>query len=283
MKQKLFILFSFALATLCAQGGTEVYWAELIPSKNSFTFGAITNISQNPGYDNQPSFWSDNVLLYAATRNGQTDILRHNIATAKKEWHSATLQGSEYSPLRIPSTETISAIRLDTTGLQRLYRYKTKGEYNLLFPELKIGYHLWVSPTRLLFTVLVENRMDLYSGDFQTGKTERIAQKVGRSLHKIPGKAAISFIQWDGKTAKVIAYDLQAQKTETLADLPQGVQDMAWLPNGELLYGKGNTLYRQSPRKKAMALHTFPSSSLKNISRIAIGPDGKKIALVGEE
>ena len=37
------------------------------------------NISNNKGYDNQPSFIDDEKILYASTRNGQTDIAQYQI------------------------------------------------------------------------------------------------------------------------------------------------------------------------------------------------------------
>ena len=127
-----------------------------------YQIAQLKNLSQNAGYDNQPSFWSENELLYASTRNGQTDVVRHHLATNKKEWRCATAIGSEYSPLRIPEREAFSAIRLDTTGRQRLYRYASNGIIDLVHPMLKIGYQLWVDANNLLCTVLIENRMDLY-------------------------------------------------------------------------------------------------------------------------
>lgn len=283
MKHYLSLFMLFAIAPLWAQGDKEVYWAELSTTENSMTLGPLTNLSQNPGYDNQPSFWSEEVLIYTATRNEQTDILTQNLNSGIKQWKSATSQGSEYSPLRIPQTEEFSAIRLDTTGLQRLYRYDAKGASQLLFTDLKVGYQLWLSATTLVCTVLVADGMDLYLADPQNGKATRIAQNVGRSLHKLPQTNATSFIQREGEIATIRTYDPQSQKKKTLVVLPSGVQDMAWLPSGELLFGKGSTLYGQFPGKEAVIRNTFPSASIQNISRIAVSPSGKRIALVGEE
>ena len=279
----LYILPFLLIIHLRGQGGTEVYWAELTAAENGFAVGELTNLSQNPGYDNQPSFWTEDILLYAASREGQTDILSHNVLNQEKEWKCTTLQGSEYSPLRIPKTEAISAIRLDNSGLQRLYRYTEKGESQPLFTELKIGYSVWASPTLLICTVLVDDRMDLYSANLQSGKTKRIAQKVGRSLHKIPNSNAISFIQWDKEIARINSYGLQTQQIEKLGTLPKGVQDMAWLPSGEMIFGKGSNLYRQFPGNTALLCYSFPVDRIQNISRIALSPSGKRIALVGDE
>ena len=156
-------------------------------------------------------------------RNEQTDILTQNLNSGIKQWKSATSQGSEYSPLRIPQTEEFIAIRLDTTRLQRLYRYDAKEASQLLFTDLKVCYQLWLSATTLVCTVLVADGMDLYLADPQSGKATRIVQNVGRSLHKLPQTNAISFIQWEGEIATVRTYDPQSQKKKTLVVLPSGV------------------------------------------------------------
>jgi len=151
------LLLYFTLGGLWAQGETEVYLLDL--TQDSPT---PINISHNPDYDNQPSFWDNDHLLYTRTRAGQTDIVRYKLNSKKTEWLCDTAQGSEYSPLRIPESKTFSAIRLDTTGLQHLYRYSEDGKSELLFSPLKIGYHHWVSATILLCTVLVEDHMKVY-------------------------------------------------------------------------------------------------------------------------
>ena len=110
------------------------------------------NISNNEGYDNQPSFQNEHTILFASTRNKQTDILQYNSITGVKKWLNDTKQGSEYSPTSIPTTKDFSAIRLDTTGLQHLYRYRS-GKSKVLLKDLKIGYLLLI--TEFLHTLLV--------------------------------------------------------------------------------------------------------------------------------
>ena len=283
MKYFIRLLMSFTFLPLWSQGGTEVYTAKLNLTQAGYRIEELSNQSQNLGYDNQPSFWSEDALLYAATQNGQTDIIFHQLATGEKNGRSATGQGSEYSPLRIPSTDEYSAIRLDTTGLQRLYRYNTQGESSPLHPDLKIGYHVWVDATTLLCTVLVENHMDLYHLNIENGKATRLQTHVGRSLHLIPNSTELSFIHWKEEQAIITSIDLATNTQKPCFVLPSGVQDHAWLPNGDIVYGQGSTLFRAMPSGTAQELHRFSSTEIKNISRIAISPSGKRIALVGEE
>ena len=271
-----FLLY-FTLGGLSAQGETEVYLLALTKDLDS-----PINISQNPGYDNQPSFWDNDHLLYTRTRTGQTDIVRYNLNSKKTEWLCDTSQGSEYSPLRIPDSEAFSAIRLDTTGFQRLYRYTEDGKSELLFSPLKIGYHHWVSDNTLLCTVLVEDYMNLMLVQ-PNSSAKLITEKVGRSLHRIPKSSQLSFIQQKEGRSILSSIDLTTQNIQTLLPLPEGVQDVAWLASGTLIFGQGNTLFQWDPNTSSGIQVWKKLSRINNISRLALSPNGKLLALVGNE
>ena len=271
----LFLLFSGGL--VFAQASTEVYLLDLSTDSTR-----PTNISQNPGYDNQPSFWDNEDLLYTRSRAGQTDIVRFKISSKKLEWQTNSAQGSEYSPLRIPDSEAFSAIRLDTTGLQRLYRYTADGKDELLFSLLKIGYQRWISATTLLCTVLVDDHMNL-----MLAKTDKppllLAEKVGRSLHRIPNTGQLSFIQQKEGDNVLSSYDPKTEVIQALLPLPAGVQDVAWLATGTLIFGQGNTLYQWDPATSTGIQVWKKLEGINNISRLVHSPNGKLLALVGEE
>ena len=271
------LLLYFTLGGLWAQGETEVYLLDL--TQDSPT---PINISHNPDYDNQPSFWDNDHLLYTRTRARQTDIVRYKLNSKKTEWLCDTAQGSEYSPLRIPESKTFSAIRLDTTGLQHLYRYSEDGKSELLFSPLKIGYHHWVSATILLCTVLVEDHMNLMLVK-PNSSNKLIAEKVGRSLHRIPKTAQLSFIQQIAGKSVLSSFDPTTRNILPLFTLPEGVQDVSWLPTGILIFGQGNTLFQWDPNTSTGIQVWKKLTGINNISRLALSPDGKRLALVGEE
>lgn len=271
-----FLLY-FTLGGLWAQGETEVYLLDLTKDVDS-----PINISHNPGYDNQPSFWDNDHLLYTRTGAGQTDIVRYNLNSKKTEWLCDTPQGSEYSPLRIPDSEVFSTIRLDTTGLQRLYRYTEDGKSELLFSPLKIGYYHWVSANTLLCTVLVEDHMNLMLVQ-PNSSAKLITEKVGRSLHRIPKSSQLSFIQQKEGKSVLSSFDLTTQNILPLFTLPEGVQDVSWLPTGILIFAQGNTLFQWDPNTSTGIQVWKKLSGINNISRLALSPDGKRLALVGEE
>ena len=64
---------------------TEVYLFDLEIRDNTITISNPRNISQNPGYDNQPNFLHDGSgFLYSSVSNEQSDITHYEIATGEK-------------------------------------------------------------------------------------------------------------------------------------------------------------------------------------------------------
>ena len=133
------LIFVFISALCISQPNTEIYLFDIRKEGDQFFLSDPRNITNNEGYDNQPSFWPDGKsLLYARTVGDQTEIARYSLANGETTIISNTLQGSEYSPTAMPDGR-ISSIRLDTTGLQRLYAYDLEGNSEVLVPELVIG------------------------------------------------------------------------------------------------------------------------------------------------
>ncbi|UOY07071.1 hypothetical protein L0P88_00635 [Muricauda sp. SCSIO 64092] len=201
MKPLLLLIFGLAISQFAvAQPNTEVYLFDLDRADGKINLSNPKNISNNEGYDNQPSFLDDNTVLFSAIRADQTDIIKFDITKGSvKTWITDTPTGSEYSPLKIPNKPAFSAIRLDLDGLQRLYAYDLEtGDSKVLLKDLKVGYHVWFAPNILVCTVLRENRMDLVVTDLQNGEIRTVDKNVGRSLHKIPNTDRIGYIGKEG-------------------------------------------------------------------------------------
>lgn len=219
-------------------------------------------------------------MVYAGTRSGQTDIASYELASGSTTWLTHTPGGSEYSPQQIPGKKNITAIRLDTTGLQRLYEY-FDGRSRVLLPELKVGYQVWVNHDLLVCTVLKEDRMDLVVArpGFQTASTYQ--RNVGRSLLRIPKSDRISYASWEDGHRWVKSMDPLSGATDPIVQLPDGVQDICWLPDGSLICGSDNKLLRYAPSQSTdwEVWHEF-EADFGRISRLAVHPKGKQLALV---
>ena len=285
MKTYVKLLVFFVFSTLFSQSNTEVFLFDLNTDHGSFHLSNFKNISDSEGYDNQPSFMDNATILYAGTRNGQTDIVQYQIKDGSKTWLSST-KGGEYSPLKIPNQNAVSAIRLDPDGKQRLYRYHLKDRTNSVILEpLVVGYHVWFDQNTIISSGLEEDYLSLYQSDLKTHQNKKIIAHVGRSLHHIPNSKLISFIYKNPNgTSEIKSFNPISEEIKTIAPALSNTEDMCWLPNGSILMAKEDKLFILNIKSTSdwMEVASLKSYGITNLSRLAISPNGKKIAIVGE-
>lgn len=285
MKSRFSILFALSTFLSFAQPNTDVFLFDLITEKDGFKLSNFQNISNNEGYDNQPSFMDNETILYAGTRNAQTDIVKYDLKYGSKTWICFT-EGGEYSPLKIPNQNAVSAIRLDPDGKQRLYRYDLKNSTNtVLLDTLVVGYHLWFDKNTIISSVLESGFLSLYSSDLETGQNKRITTHVGRSIHHIPNSDLISFISknTDG-TSEIKSLNPKTGVIKYIAPTLSGVEDMCWLADGSVIMAKGDVLFKLNPNNKLgwIEIVSLKSYGIYNLSRLTVSPNGNKLAIVGE-
>jgi hypothetical protein len=285
MKQLYALLLFIITQIAIAQPNTEVYLFDLKVSDAGYELSNQRNISNNPGYDNQPFFYNDNTLVFASTINGQTDIASYNIKERTISYLSNTVQGSEYSPTRIPGEAALSAIRLDTTGLQRLYRYDlATGTNTLLVDNLVIGYHTWVNDHTIASFVLGDPAT-LVVSDLKKGVNLTVDNTIGRSLHSIPNtKNTFSYISKKTTPWQIKSLNLDNQKITTIYETVPEAEDMCWLNDGTILMAKGNTIYKLNPKKDTSwsVAKVFEDPDMQLISRVAVNASNTKISIVSE-
>jgi hypothetical protein len=280
------LLFSFLVSLYSfSQPNTDIFLFDLNTENGVFELSNINNISNNEGYDNQPSFLDNNTILYAGTRKGQTDIVKYTISYDSKIYINLT-EGSEYSPLKIPNQKAVSAIRLDKDGAQKLYKYSLRnGESEVLVGDIIIGYHVWFNENMLVSSVLEDGGMSLYITNFKEKATHKVDAKVGRSLHKIPNTNLISYISKTNDSLwNIKSLDPISGKTKFIINTLTKSEDMCWLPNGTILMGKDDMFYKFTPSKDEdwKEVSSLKEYSITNITRLVVSPDGTKLALVGE-
>ncbi len=278
------VITFFVIATCYAQPNTDIFLFDLNTKNGVFELSNMRNISNNEGYDNQPSFMDNNTILYAGTRNGQTDIVKYNINYDSKIFVNHT-DGGEYSPLKIPNTNAVSAIRLDKDGKQFLYKYNLKnGESEVLVKDIVIGYHMWYKNKTIISSVLENGGLSLYSTTIKAKKNIKHDSKIGRSLHNIPNTELISYISKQNDTWEIKSLDPKSGIIKSITNTIPKKEDMCWIPNGIILMGKDDELHTLNPNKNSAWQEVASLSSYKitNISRMTISPDGTKLAIVGE-
>lgn len=276
----LLLVYNIAIS----QPNTEVYLME-IQGNSKLEFSNFKNISNNYGYDNQPSFVDNNTLLFTKTRNGQTDVYSYFITKNIDGWLTDSKQGSEYSPVSIPNTKDFAAVRLDTNGLQRLYRHSMEIEPKTISNE-EIAYYTFFDKNTVVASILGGNTLDLIVYTINEDKTYRLLKGSGRSIHKIPNNnEAVSYTAVNEKNNHdIYQLDMDTLESFFIAELPIGIQDHIWLTETTLLCGSGAKLYYydlfgDGEWEEAADLS---DKNIKDITRMAISPDEKKLALVAE-
>ena len=99
MKHTIILIVILLSVKTFAQPNTEVHLVDIMKVDGKITLSNLRNISNNQGYDNQPSFYDDNTILFSSTRNGQTGIAKYNIEADSTSWVTNTPEGSEYSQI----------------------------------------------------------------------------------------------------------------------------------------------------------------------------------------
>lgn len=263
-----------------AQGvpATDIY---LVPLGATLAVGVPVNITNRPGYNNQPSFTPDGrAILYTSIReDAQSDIYRYDLDAKSTARVTATPE-SEYSPTVMPGGRRFSVIRVEKDSAQRLWSFALDGaDPKLVIESLKpVGYHAWLDANSVVMFVLGRPNA-LVKGDLRSGKMDTLARGIGRSLAKIPG--GFSFTQDVDSATHLRGMDPSTGRTWEVATLPRRVQDVVWLPNGTLVIGSESKLFaRTKGATDWTQIADLSSAGLRSITRLAVSPDGKFLAIV---
>ncbi len=286
MNKIIIALLLVSPALTFAQAGSEIYLFDLKDKKGELSISNGKNITNHKGYDNQPAFHPDEPVIYYSSFNdeGRSDIKSFNYKTGVTS-NITTTSEREYSPTITPDKQFLSCIIQRDNNAQDLGKYPIKGgEPVTLISDLIVGYHAWINPEQLMLFVLGEpNTLQLY--DLKTKTHEVIEDKIGRSIHKIPGEQAISYVLKKSDSEWIIRKFEPAAKatSDVVATLP-GSEDLCWTSDGKIIMSSDTKIYFLDPSNdkewKVLSLQT-PFTS--KVSRLAVSKDGKKLAVVVTE
>jgi hypothetical protein len=278
----------FCVASVFAQTApppADIYLVDMKIRGGEVELGKPVQITEWQGYDNQPMFMPDGKsVLYTSIRDdGQADIYQYRIAENSLINLTKTFE-SEYSATVMPDGKFLSVIRVEKDSTQRLWKFPLAGgEPSLVLENVKpVGYHAWAAANTVAMFVL-GNPPTLQLADIRTGETEIIEQDIGRSLHKIPKRDAVSFVhKISEKVWHIKQLDLKTRAISTLVRTLPGSEDYAWTPQGVMLMGNEAKLYQYNLKKDAAwkEIADFSNAGLKSITRLAVSPKGDRLAIV---
>ena len=269
-----------------AQPASEIYLFDLKIKKDKITVSNGENITNHQGYDNQPFFHTNEPLIYytQADTSGRTDIMAYNYSNNSTKKITKTSE-REYSPTLTPDGKFLSCIIQRDDGVQDLGKYPAVGGAPVvLIDNLKVGYHAWVNSTDLILFVLGEpNTLRWYS--VSNKKDTIIAGNIGRSLHKIPKTADMSFVDKSADSWLIKKLHTKTKSISNITSSLPGREDLSWTPDGKIIMSDGEKLYYFHPGssdawKEVEGLSTL---KLKGITRLSVNKKGNKIAIVAAE
>ncbi len=281
-----FVCAVWSTSPALAQADTDIFLVDITLSP--LKIGTAQNITQRKGYDNQPSFSPDGKSLFYTSMqtDGQTDIYQYTLDAKTTTQLTRTSEG-EYSPTITPDRAYFSVIRVEADKTQRLWKFPLSGsgEPTLILPHVKpVGYHGWLDSDWLALFVLGSPN-SLLLAKVSTGDTIRVATRIGRTLLKIPGKQVLSYVhKQDATHWEIRQLDLKTRKSTPITQTLEGSEDFIWTPDGTILMARGAVLYQFNPRTTAgwQSVADFSSAGITQLTRLAIDPAGRKLALVGQ-
>ncbi|MGE5802825.1 MAG: hypothetical protein ACM358_11250 [Gemmatimonadota bacterium] len=282
-----------ALLALQAPPATDIYVAELRVADRRVSVGAPVNVTARPGYDNQPFFLPNGrSFLYTSVReDAQADIYRYDLDRKISVRMTATPE-SEYSPTPLPEGNGFSVVRVEADSTQRLWAFNADGSRpRLVLDSIKpVGYHAWANAHMLVLFVLGSPAtLQLADARSPGAPGEVLARDIGRSLQRIPGREAVSFVQRDsGAGASLQELDVRTQRVTQLVHAPPGggggggADFFAWTPQGIVLAASGTKLYQWDPQRGGdwEPVADFAPAGLSNVTRLAVSPKGDRLAIV---
>ncbi len=244
----------------------------------------------NPGgYTNQPSFTPSGDILVSVRKasDAQTDIWKLSHGTGRLRRITRT-KANEYSPRITPDEQAYSVLRQvpgDSMD-QQVFQFGIRGSgYTCLTPKLKnIGYYAWLDDDTLALFQLEgdQNRLTVYSVRDQRWK--RITSAVGRTLWS-DGKGSLWYVhKFNDAYWYIKRYNQASAVVDVIVETPGKTEDFAVAPDGTFFMGLESKLYYYHPEKSTGWQECADLSvyGISRITRLAIQPDGKKLALVAE-
>ncbi|MDE2943992.1 MAG: hypothetical protein OXT63_07260 [Gemmatimonadota bacterium] len=268
--------------TAAGSPSTDIWLGTLVREGGALSIPDLGRATDRDAYDNQPSFLLDGsaILHTAALDRTQTEIMRI-VEPGASERVTNTPEASEFSALQIPGQDAISAIH-EIRGKQYLWRYDLSGEpLGPIFATAEpVGYHAWANE-RVVAMFILGSPPTLQVGDALTGEIRIVAESPGRSIHRIPGTEAISFVRKiSDEEWWIERLDPAAGTSERVTRTIPGREDYAWTPEGEILMGDGGRLFAWSADSDWTEIADFSDLGVEGITRLAVSPDGYRIAIV---
>ena len=278
-----------AVVSLRAQAPSDLYLFSLHQEgTNYYVFHPQLLSGFNPGgYTNQPWFTPEGDILVSVRLSSDVQNDIYKLSVQDLTIHRLTkTSANEYSPRFDPSRQHLSVVRQvvgEDMDQQVFAARLTGGSFKSITPDIKdIGYYTWLDDEYLgLFRIDGEsNRLERYH--IMDMKSRKVTSSVGRSLWTSTGGAVLYVHKFSVDYWYLKAYDVDAFTMHIVAETPGLSEDFAVAPNGTFFMCDGTQLVSYHPDYDSgwNLVVDLSVYGIESASRLAISPDGTKIAVV---
>jgi hypothetical protein len=291
----LFFLLLASAATLTAQiNDSEVWAGALDMSAGHFVVSKLVNISNHPGYDNQPAFLPDGYRVVFTSQIGVLDETGHGVQATIHDLASGASTPVPGALGFSPTPTANGSLMLLRDG--RVWLHDAAGKETAMTETSDAGYFArFDDRTWVLFMNDKQRRIVIY--DPSAKSLDTMAVGAATAPIPVPGKRAVTFVAVEpfpvpeGEAAKnapprklyLRQLNIDDRKVTTLAAIPFTTSGShVWSSPDTLLMTSGHTIYEWNPAHPDVwrPVAQFDNPEIQGLTRIAISPRGDRIALV---
>ncbi|MDA7858365.1 hypothetical protein N9B31_03810 [Mariniblastus sp.] len=265
----------------------DIYLFDVVVAENLVSIANGQNVTKRSGYDNQPWFTPDSktFLFTANYQPDRTDVYEFRLASGEIRQLTDS-RDQEYSPQVSKDNQMLSFVTDGETANQSIWSSNREGgNLNWVLKNLgerePVGYYAWNRSTeKILFWSRYGFSLQLV--DLQSNTARYITgDAIPVSPQIIPGTTNFSFVHRQGN-GEVWIKELNPKTfaIRPLVMIEGANHHYAWTPNGSILMAEGEKLNQWRPGGKWEAVADFSEYAMKSPTRVAVSPDGKKLAVV---
>jgi Tol biopolymer transport system component len=275
------LVLSLAPAVAAQILETEVWVGNVDLRDGGFAVSGLQNISNHRGYDNQPSFLPDGASLLFTTEADNLDETGLGVHAVKYDLRTGKSTPLPFARGFSPTPTSDGKIMMlrqggvwlhDAHG--RLLRALTDTKEAGYFNRFEDG--AWV-----LFMNDKDRRIVLY--DPQSHALETMINGAITAPYRVPGQRAVTFVVEADDKLTLHRLDVDEKRVTMLAAIPFPTGGHhVWTPRGTIFIASGSEIHEWDPQRPTEwpIVHRFDSPDLQGITRIALSPNGDRIALV---
>lgn len=285
-KNRLLLLFMSVLVgyeAIAQLPETDIWLFKLEKKEGKYLLGNSLNITNRPGYDNQPTFTNDakSILYVSIKEDNQADIYRYDI---KSKLHTNLTKSkiSEYSPTILPDESGFSSVVVEEDSVQRIWVMGFDGSFIRFASDVtdSVGYHTWLNMDTLLYYKLTEPH-SLHALDLKNDKDVWLCDNPTRSFRKINTSSKFVYAIKNKSSVDFRIYDPALRESRIYAAFPSLNEDFIWHPEFGLVKAEESDLLRYNDLTKAWdILFSFGNLNIKKISRFTFDLKTKQLAIV---